>query len=106
MSTLKVIFDFLLSVVKVIFPRKKNGRHPSPDSSLPHGDSNPGTLPEADRGGTGSHRRHPDPLESEETGETGETQETAPLATNNSPTPARLMGWALITVAIGRLLFS
>lgn len=100
MSTLKVIFDFLLSVVKVIFPRRKNGRHSSPDSSLPHGDSNPGTLPEADRGGTGSHRRHPDPLESEETGE------TATLATKSPPNPARLMGWTLIAVAIGKLLFA
>ena len=35
MSTLKVIFDFLLSVVKIIFPGKNNGRHCHPDHPVP-----------------------------------------------------------------------
>lgn len=58
MSTLKVIFDFILSVVKIIFPGKGNGRHCHPDHALPDHHSPDSPDPEGDGssdGGSGSH---------------------------------------------------
>ena len=58
MSTLKVIFDFLLSVVKIIFPGKNSGRHCRPDHSLPDHHHPDSPDPEGDGssdGGSGSH---------------------------------------------------
>lgn len=58
MSTLKVIFDFILSVVKIIFLGKSNGRHCHPDHALPDHHSPDSPDPEGDGssdGGSGSH---------------------------------------------------
>ena len=54
MSTLKIIFDFLLSVVKVIFPGKRNGRHCHPNHTIPHPHRPNRPTPEGDGSGSGS----------------------------------------------------
>lgn len=59
MSTLKVIFDFILSVVKVIFPGKGNGRHCRPDHTVPHTHRPDRPAPEGDGGGAGSSGGNP-----------------------------------------------
>lgn len=78
MNTLKIIFDFLLSVTHLIFRGK--GRHqchqPEPGDS-----SHTGTHSPQHRSGTGSHRN-----------------DTIALP-ENSPSPENMMGWALIVCA-------
>lgn len=78
MNTLKIIFDFLLSVTRLIFRGK--GRHqchqPEPGDS-----SHTGTHSPQHRSGTGSHRN-----------------DTIALP-ENSPSPENMMGWALIVCA-------
>lgn len=78
MNTLKIIFDFLLSVTRLIFRGK--GRHqchqPEPGDS-----SHTGTHSPQHRSGTGSHRN-----------------DTIALP-ENSPSTENMMGWALIVCA-------
>lgn len=80
MNTLKVIFDFLLSVTRLIFRGK--GRHqchqPEPGDS-----SHTGTLSPQHGSGLSSHRN-----------------DTLTLP-ENSPTPENMMGWMLIVCAAG-----
>lgn len=80
MNTLKVIFDFLLSVTRLIFRGK--GRH---QCNKPESDSgnHTGTLSPQHGSGPGSHRN-----------------DTIALP-ENSPTPENLMGWMLIVCATG-----
>ena len=59
MSTLKIIFDFLLSVVKVIFPGKRNGRHCHPNHTVPHPHRPNRPTPEGDGSGSGSGGSNP-----------------------------------------------
>ncbi len=59
MSTLKVIFDFLLSVVKIIFPGKNNGRHCHPDHPVPDRHHPDSPDPEGDGSGDGGSGSHP-----------------------------------------------
>lgn len=88
MSTLKVIFNFILSVVKIIFPGKNNGRHCHPDHPVPDTHRPDRPVPEGDGGGTGSGGSHP----------VGEAAgEEKPPPSNPS---GRLMGQALIATAI------
>ena len=78
MNPLKVIFDFLLSVTRLIFRGK--GRHqchqPEPGDS-----SHTGTLSPQHGSGPGCHRN-----------------DTLALP-ENSPSPENMMGWALIVCA-------
>lgn len=80
MNTLKVIFDFLLSVTRLIFRGK--GRHqchqPEPDDS-----SHTGTHPTQHGSGPGCHRN-----------------DTLALP-ESSPSPENMMGWMLIVCATG-----
>lgn len=79
MNTLKVIFDFLLSVTRLIFRGK--GRHPCHQPE-PGGSSHPGAPPSQHGSGVSGYR--------------GDTL----ALPENSPTPENLMGWALIVCAV------
>lgn len=78
MNTLKVIFDFLLSVTRLIFRDK--GRHQCHQSE-PNGSSHTGTHSPQHGGGSGCHRN----------------DTVAPP--ENSPSPENMMGWMLIVCA-------
>lgn len=97
MSTLKVIFDFILSVVKVIFPGKNNGRHCRTDHSLPdhHRPDLPGNERDgSSNGSSGSYPVHRQAT-SNASGSTGNTTNTTGISLSN-----KLMGQALIVTAI------
>ena len=104
MSTLKVIFDFILSVVKVFFPGKNNGRHSHPDHPVPECHCPDRPAPEGDGSSPGSSGSHPVDSETGET--TAETEDAPepdqPVAADRS---GRLMGQALILVAIASYLY-
>lgn len=101
MSTLKVIFDFILSVVKVIFPGKNNGRHCRTDHSLPdhHRPDLPGNERDGSSNGSGGsypvHRQATSNASGSDTGSTGNTTNTTGISLSN-----KLMGQALIVTAI------
>lgn len=80
MNTLKVIFDFLLSVTRLIFRGK--GRHQCHQPE-PGGGSHTGTHSPQHGSGTGSHR-----------------SDTIALP-ENTPSPENMMGWVLIVCATG-----
>lgn len=80
MNTLKIIFDFLLSVTRLIFRGKRRHQCHQPES----GDSShTGTLSPQHGSGTGSHRN-----------------DTIALP-ENSLSPENMMGWMLIVCATG-----
>lgn len=92
MTTLKVIFDFILSVVRIIFPGKDSGRHCRKDHPVPHHHSPALADPEGDGGSPGSCGG--DPVGSS-------TADTATADASERGTAAtRLMGHALIATAI------
>lgn len=78
MNTLKIIFDFLLSVTRLIFRGKERHQCHQPE---PGDSSHTGTHSPQHRSGTGSHRN-----------------DTIALP-ENSPSPENMMGWALIVCA-------
>lgn len=88
MSTLKVIFDFILSVVKIIFPGKKNGRHCHPGHPVPDTHRPDSPDPEGDGGSDGGSGSHP---------VDGAAEEEEPSPSIRSD---KLMGQALIGTAI------
>lgn len=92
MKTLRIVCNFLLSLVQALFPRGLRGRHSCPGDPVAGADSTVVASSEADGGGAGSHRRdlvdHPsgDPYAAES------ALEEPPPAT----TTGNLMGWLLI----------
>lgn len=102
MSTLKVIFDFILSVVKVFFPGKDSGRHCHPNHPVPEHHRPDSPAPERDGSSPGSRGSHP--LDSE----ARETEASPGNASEQPPAPGlsdRLMGQALIILAIAGYLY-
>lgn len=98
MGTLKLIFDFILSVVKVIFPGKKKGRQCHKDNALPEPHS-PGLAdPGADGGSPGSRGSHP--VDSTTSCSAGQPPATGTAVNTASPGINHLMGQALIATAI------
>ena len=90
MKTLRIVCNFLLSLVQALFPRGLKGRHSSP------GDPVAGASSEADGGGTGCHRRD---LVDHSSGESAGDSYTAESALEEPPpaiTAGNLMGWLLI----------
>ena len=89
MKTLRIVCNFLLSLVQALFPRGLKGRHSCPGDPVAGADSTVVASSEADGGGAGSHRRdlvdHP--------------LEEPPPAT----TAGNLMGWLLIGVVAVKL---
>ena len=57
MKTLRIVCNFLLSLVQALFPRGLKGRHSSPGDPVAGADSTVVAYSEADGGGTGCHRR-------------------------------------------------
>lgn len=105
MGTLKLIFDFILSVVKVIFPGKNKGRQCRKDHPVPHHHSPDLIDTEGDGGSPGSRGSHP--VDSTEVCPI----DKPPAAPGTSPTGTaafstnRLMGHALIATAIFSYLY-
>lgn len=97
MGTLKLIFDFILSVVKVIFPGKNKGRQCRKDHPVPHHHSPDLIDTEGDGGSPGSRGSHP--VDSTEACTATSSTGTAAYSTN------RLMGHALIATAIFSYLY-
>ena len=57
MKTLRIVCNFLLSLVQALFPRGLKGRHSCPGDPVAGADSTVVASSEADGGGAGSHRR-------------------------------------------------
>lgn len=108
MTTLKVIFDFILSVVKIIFPGKDSGRHCRKDHPVPHHHSPALADPEGDGGSPGSCGGDPVGSSTADTAtadtadtDTAPTADTASAdASERDTADTRLMGHALIATAI------
>lgn len=102
MTTLKVIFDFILSVVKIIFPGKDSGRHCRKDHPVPHHHSPALADPEGDGGSPGSCGG--DPVGSSTADSSTADSPTADTSTadasDRGTAANRLMGHALIATAI------
>ena len=96
MSTLKVIFDFLLSVVKVIFPGKRNGRHCRQNHTVPHPHRPNHPTPEGDGSSSGSGGSNP------VNGKAGEAKDSTDVIEipPDGEIDDRLAGYTLIATAI------
>lgn len=89
MKTLRIVCNFLLSLVQALFPRGLKGRHSCPGDPVAGADSTVVASSEADGGGAGSHWRD---LVDHPSGESAGDLEEPPPAT----TAGNLMGWLLI----------
>ena len=96
MKTLRIVCNFLLSLVQALFPRGLKGWHSSPGDPVAGADSTVVASSEADGGGTGCHRRD---LVDHSSGESAGDSYTAESALEEPPpaiTAGNLMGWLLI----------
>lgn len=103
MKTLRIVCNFLLSLVQALFPRGLKGRHSCPGDPVAGADSTVVASSEADGGGAGSHRRdlvdHPSGESAGGPSATESALEEPPPAT----TAGNLMGWLLIGVVAVKL---
>ena len=97
MKTLRIVCNFLLSLVQALFPRGLKGRHSCPGDPVAGADSTVVASSEADGGG--DLVDHPSGESAGDPSATESALEEPPPAT----TAGNLMGWLLIGVVAVKL---
>lgn len=93
MKTIRVICNFLLSLVHALFPRGLKERHSCPGNPVAGADSTAVAPAETNGSRSGRHRGYPvAPPSPEPSGSSG-----------RSPTAGNLLGWLLIGAAAVKL---
>lgn len=93
MKTIRVICNFLLSLVHALFPRGLKERHSCPGNPVAGADSTAVAPAETNGSRSGRHRGYPvAPSSPEPSGPSG-----------RSPTAGNLLGWLLIGAAAVKL---